>query len=223
MVSTCCYIAHDICSDGGAGGEKVLYQAVQAIQMSQYSDLQIVIYSGSDKKPKDILEHVRTRFGLNISPLRLSFVRLESGGKSLKPDNYPSFTMLWQALASIAVAFEALMTCPCDIFIDTMGIGYTYPFVKLFFGVKIFSYTHYPLVSYDMMRDVIRNVAQFNNRKEIAESKIKSNIKKVYYVLLTYIYSFCGWIATDQIATNSSWTNNHILELWRKPEKTKIM
>lgn len=130
--------------------------------------------------------------------------------------------MFWQAWASVIVCIEALMTCPCDIFIDTMGVGYAYPFVKLFFGPKIYSYTHYPLVSYDMMRDVVNGVQQFNNREDIASSKIKSNIKKVYYVILTYLYSFCGWIATDQIATNSSWTNNHILDIWRRPERTRI-
>lgn len=78
-----------------------------------------------------------------------------------------------------------------------MGIGYAYPFVKLFFGPQIYSYTHYPLVSYDMMRDVINGVSQFNNRQEIAGSKLMSNLKKVYYVLLTYIYSFCGWSSVD--------------------------
>ena len=78
-----------------------------------------------------------------------------------------------------------------------MGIGYAYPFVKLFFGPQIYSYTHYPLVSYDMMRDVINGVSQFNNRQEIAGSKLMSNIKKVYYVMLTYIYSFCGWSSVD--------------------------
>jgi hypothetical protein len=67
--------------------------------------------------------------------------------------------MFWQACASISAAFEALTLCPCNIFIDTMGIGYAYPFVKLFFGVKIYSYTHYPLVSYDMMKDVINGVS----------------------------------------------------------------
>ena len=92
-----------------------------------------------------------------------------------------------------------------------MGVGYAYPFVKLFFGTKIYSYTHYPLVSYDMMRDVIQGVAQFNNSKEIAGSWLMSNLKKVYYVILTYLYSFCGWVSVDQVATNSSWTNNHIL------------
>ena len=132
----------------------MLYQAIKAIQQSKFNDLNIVIYSGSDKKPMAILDHVKNRFGLQISPIRLTFVKLPSGGKKLKPDNYPSFTMLWQALASVAVVFEALMLCPCDVFIDTMGIGYAYPFVKLFFGPKLYSYTHYPLISHDMMKDV---------------------------------------------------------------------
>ena len=50
-----------------------------------------------------------------------------------------------------------------------------------------------------------------------------SNLKKVYYVVLTYLYSFCGWMGADQIATNSSWTNNHILQLWMRPKCTKIV
>ena len=104
-----------------------------------------------------------------------------------------------------------------------MGVGYAYPLVKLFFGVTIYSYTHYPLVQYDMMRDVIEGKTQYNNKKEIAESKLMSNLKKIYYVVLTYLYSVSGWLATDQIATNSSWTHNHILQLWRRPERTRIV
>lgn len=45
-------------SDGGAGGEKVLYQAIKAIQLSNYNDLNILIYSGSEKSPMEILDHV---------------------------------------------------------------------------------------------------------------------------------------------------------------------
>jgi alpha-1,2-mannosyltransferase len=148
---------------------------------------------------------------------------LPSRGRSLKPDLYPSFTMLWQAIASVRVCFEALMLCPCDIFVDTMGVGYAYPFVKLFFNPKIYSYTHYPLVQYDMMRDVIQGVSQFNNREDIAKSLYKRQLKKIYYIGLTYVYSFCGRFFVDQIATNSSWTNNHILQLWNRPKQTKIV
>jgi len=73
------------------------------------------------------------------------FVKLNLAD-SLKPDNYPSLTIVWQAIASIRVCFEALQLAPCDYFIDSMGVGFAYPFVKIFFGPQIISYTHYPLM-----------------------------------------------------------------------------
>ena len=65
---------------------------------------------------------------------------------SLKPENYPTFTMFWQLIASIKVGIDALQKHPCDIFIDTMGIGFSYAILKIIFGVKIVPYVHYPLV-----------------------------------------------------------------------------
>jgi alpha-1,2-mannosyltransferase len=50
-----------------------------------------------------------------------------------------------------------------------------------------------------------------------------SQVKRVYQYVLLYVYKFCGQIATDQVATNSTWTNNHILELWSRPQITKII
>jgi hypothetical protein len=32
-----------------------------------------------------------------------------------------------------------------------MGAGYAYPFVKIFFGPKLITYTHYPLVRYSQL------------------------------------------------------------------------
>jgi len=32
-----------------------------------------------------------------------------------------------------------------------MGVGFGYPFVRVLGGVKIYSYTHYPIVSDDML------------------------------------------------------------------------
>jgi alpha-1,2-mannosyltransferase len=73
---------------------------------------------------------------------------------SLEPSNYPRFTLIFQALASIRVTILALSQAPCDVLVDTMGVGYSYPFLKLMYGVKIYSYTHYPIVSSDMLNDV---------------------------------------------------------------------
>lgn len=74
--------------------------------------------------------------------------------ESLKPEHYPSLTIVWQAVASIRVCFEALQAAPCDVFVDTMGVGFAYPFVKIFFGPKVVAYTHYPIMSYDMLKVV---------------------------------------------------------------------
>ena len=73
---------------------------------------------------------------------------------SLDPANYPSFTMVWQALAYICVCVKVVSSHPCDVFIDTMGVGFSYPLLKLFFGMKIYSYTHYPFIQRDMLSDV---------------------------------------------------------------------
>lgn len=73
---------------------------------------------------------------------------------SLEPVNYPRFTLIFQALASIRVCILSLALIPCDVFVDTMGVGFAYPFIKWFFGVPIYSYTHYPIVSSDMLNDV---------------------------------------------------------------------
>jgi len=73
---------------------------------------------------------------------------------SLDPKNYPTFTMVWQALAYIKVCMYCISLSPCDLFIDTMGVGFSYPFIKLFFGIKVYSYTHYPFIQRDMLRTV---------------------------------------------------------------------
>ena len=122
-----------------------MYQAIKAIQLSEFKHFQVMIYSGAEKTPQEILAHIKDRFGMDISAKNLTFIKLSTANR-LKPENYPTFTIFWQALAMVRVCFEALRIAPCDVFIDTMGVGYAYPFVKLFFGPKIYSYTHYPIV-----------------------------------------------------------------------------
>lgn len=70
----------------------------------------------------------------------------------MEPQHYPRLTMLMQILAFQVTCFEALTTYPCDVFIDTVGVGFAYPLVKILFGVKVVSYTHYPTISEDMLK-----------------------------------------------------------------------
>jgi len=69
----------------------------------------------------------------------------------LDPINYPNFTLFFQAIGFIRVCFHSFNLMPCDIFVDTMGVAFGYPALKLLFGCKIYSYTHYPFVSNDML------------------------------------------------------------------------
>lgn len=66
--------------------------------------------------------------------------------------NYPFLTLLRQAIAFNSVAIEAMNTLPCDIFVDTVGVGFAYPLVKVLFNPRVISYTHYPTISSDMLQ-----------------------------------------------------------------------
>jgi alpha-1,2-mannosyltransferase len=161
LVSTFIYILFFINSDAGAGGEKVLWQAIKALQNhnmfnnKQYN-IHILVYSASSLTLKEILKQkVKERFGIDISEKNLHLINLDKKlANTLDPQNYPTFTLLWQAIASIRVTFNACYIMPCDVFADTMGVAFCYPFIRLFFPCKIYSYTHYPMVSQDMLNTV---------------------------------------------------------------------
>jgi alpha-1,2-mannosyltransferase len=67
--------------DGGAGGEKVLWSAVQALQMQKMKNdekLQILIYSASKMPVSEILDQkVLKRFGIKINVKDLHFINLD--------------------------------------------------------------------------------------------------------------------------------------------------
>lgn len=188
---------HPFC-DAGGGGEKVLFQALHALQTSHkigkgldFRDCKIVIYSGSKKAPKDILRQVRSRFSIECE--EVDFVQLHSS-ETMHAHNYPSFTLLWQMIAYTRVSVEAVWAYPCDVFVDTLGVACAYAAVKLLFGCKIVSYTHYPMISTDMLKQIGQG-AQFNNSEQVERSRLYRNVKRAYYHLLMFTYKFCGRFA----------------------------
>ena len=153
---------HPACDSGG-GGEKVLFQAIKSIQdLPKLSDFTLLIYSGSDRKPQDILKRVKDRFSIDVTLTKnnLKFIKIEKHAE-MNPALYPSFTMLWQMLACNKACIESVSKVPCDVFIDTVGVGFAYPLVRLLFGCSVVSYTHYPTISSDMLAQI--DVNQFNN------------------------------------------------------------
>ena len=171
----------------------------------------VLLYSSSDQSIESITDQVKTRFGISVDHSKINIVKLKKAYK-LRPERYTQWTLLYQSLAYLEVCAEAMSAVPCDLFIDTMGVGMAYPLVKIVFGAKILSYTHYPMISSDMIEQI--STVQFNNQ---SSSSLKKFIKRIYYRFLMVFYML-GGKAADQILTNSTWTDDHMRKLWNKPD-----
>jgi len=68
--------------------------------------------------------------------------------------SYKWLTLIRQAFATIYIGIKAILICPCDILIDTLGTSWFYPFIKLLWNCQIISYTHYPIISSDMIKKI---------------------------------------------------------------------
>uniref|UniRef100_F1L3K1 GDP-Man:Man(3)GlcNAc(2)-PP-Dol alpha-1,2-mannosyltransferase n=1 Tax=Ascaris suum TaxID=6253 RepID=F1L3K1_ASCSU len=213
---------HPYCNAGG-GGERVLWIAVNAMQ-KQYADkgLTCVIYTGdNDARPDDILDRAKNRFDIVVDERKLHFVYLRTR-RWLEARNYPHFTLALQTLAALIVGIEALCNLNPEVFIDTMGYPMTMPLFKWVAGSKVGCYVHYPVVSADMIKSVESREARFNNAEWISSSWLFSLCKLIYYRIFAFFYGLCGKCA-DVVMVNGSWTRNHILELWRMPERTFVV
>ncbi|GMF39548.1 unnamed protein product [Phytophthora fragariaefolia] len=67
-----------------------------------------------------------------------------------------------------------------------------------------------------MMEKVQRRDAGFNNDAAIAASAHRSTAKYVYYRVFAAAYSLVGRCCTDVAMVNSTWTYDHIKQLWGK-------
>merc|ERR1712046_402815 len=122
--------------------------------------------------------------------------------------------MVGQAIGSMLYAFFICINgfIP-DVAIDTMGIPFAYPLLKLIFGCKVIAYIHYPTISTDMLKMVKERKESYNNNSTLSKSRFRSVLKLIYYHIFASCYSLCGFM-TDVVMCNSSWTKNHIESLW---------
>ncbi|KAG8194103.1 hypothetical protein JTE90_003044 [Oedothorax gibbosus] len=206
---------HPYCNAGG-GGERVLWEAIRAVQ-KEYKNIHCVVYSGDNVSAEDIIKNVELRFniklhrGIQFEYLRCRFL--------VEAKYYPFCTLLLQSLGSVVLAFEALSKHVPDIYIDTMGYAFTFPIFRFFGSSRICAYVHFPTISTDMLKVVKNRQVGVNNRRFISNNKIFSECKLVYYKIFAFLYGFVGRRA-EVIMVNSSWTRGHILELWKKPQRT---
>lgn len=192
---------HPYCNAGG-GGEKVLWKAVQSTLARNHGNVALIYTGDTDASPQDILHSVGRRFDYELDKDRIVFIYLKKR-RFVDSKMWPHFTLLGQALGSAILTAEAIYKCPPDVWCDTMGYPFGYPVVHYLTKIPIITYTHYPVISTDML----------NKLKLSRGSKLIKTFKYCYWSLFMKWYQHVGTFVTTAV-TNSTWTNNHIKNIW---------
>lgn len=194
---------HPYCNAGG-GGEKVLWGAVQSTLDSNPNN-KVVIYTGDiDATSGEILQNVIKTFDIKLDGTRVDFKFLK---KRYLVDHktWPFLTLLGQAFGSIILAYEAASLYKPDIWVESMGYPFTYPLIHYVLGVPIVAYTHYPVISKDMLGKLDTSFTSLSGLKQL--------LKYFYWSIFMLIYTFVGSYVSIGL-TNSTWTYNHIKSIW---------
>ena len=67
----------------------------------------------------------------------------------IEPKRYPVATLVGQALGSLLLAAEAVVRCPPRVLVDTTGLHFCLPLLRLAGVAKLACYVHYPIISSD--------------------------------------------------------------------------
>ncbi|CDO72210.1 hypothetical protein BN946_scf184970.g62 [Trametes cinnabarina] len=198
---------HPYCNAGG-GGERVLWAAISALQRKE-PEVVAVVYSGdTDATKEKIIDKVKARFDIELSPTTLHFVFLQS--RHLVEDSaWPRFTLLGQSLGSMWLAYEAMTFLIPDLFIDTMGYAFTFPVVSLVGNIPVGAYVHYPTISTTMLSRVRSRSQGVTNSEVISSSALLTYGKLLYYRIFMYYYAYSLRQARF-LMVNSTWTKNHV-------------
>lgn len=203
---------HPYCNAGG-GGERVLWAAVQSTLDKNPND-RIVVYTGDvDSTSQEILQNVVKRFDIKLDNSRVEFKFLQKR-YLVDPKTWPFLTLLGQAFGSLVLAYEAARLYKPDIWVETMGYPFTYPLIHYLLGVPIVAYVHYPVISKDMLGKLDISLTSIFGLKQL--------LKYFYWSIFMLIYTFVGSYV-DITLTNSTWTYNHIKNIWFLNENISIV
>jgi len=203
---------HPNCNDCG-GGEKVLWTMLKSIINETYSNgIKINIVAGHDVPSGEIMSKVKQRFNIdfNNSYIKIEFIRLKS---AFLLKSFPNFTMIIQIIGQIIFAFELLLTVYSHMVIDSTGLPFMLPVTTVFGRSYSIAYVHYPLISYDMIGQISRGESGVHSRGLFSKLKPLRYLKIVYYYVIYLTYKAVGYFV-HYAFTNSSWTDNHIKQIW---------
>lgn len=95
-----------------------------------------------------------------------------------------------------------------------MGYAFIMTLCKFLFpGVPTAAYVHYPTISTDMLDSLYDESARGRGVNAGTGKGWKGLLKRYYWHMFAWLY---GWVggSTDVVMTNSSWTQDHIRQLW---------
>ena len=166
-----------------------------------------------------LIRSTQERFNIDLHHPNVVILYLSSRHYVLA-STWPHFTLLGQSLGSLALAYDAFTLAVPDIFIDTMGYAFALWLSKyLFPDVPTGAYVHYPTISTDMLSSLDSDVGATQGLNAGAGKGLRGSGKKLYWQWFSRLYGQMGG-SVDVVMTNSSWTANHIRQLWN-PYRTK--
>ena len=235
---------HPYCSSGG-GGERVLWKIVQVLLEEQLHQKQrlcdkdrkrihILIYTVDEPSPSyhsTVLQHVRDRFSIDLLTNKeldaascLTFIHLHPYRHYLLPAK--RLSLLVESFRTMQLAWKALTyswELMPNIFMDTTGCAFTFGVARILMGCQVWAYVHYPTISTDMLQLVWeQRRAAYNHASYIAQSKVATYAKLVYYCFFAFLYGLTGSLA-HVVLVNSTWTYNHIAFLWKVAHFRKLI
>ncbi|PVF99536.1 hypothetical protein CPB86DRAFT_783661 [Serendipita vermifera] len=216
---------HPYCNAGG-GGERVLWVAIAYLQRTESNVLPVVYTGDVDDKTRQpiakeaILERVQTRFGISLDANKIEFVHLKWRWL-IEDSTWKRFTLLGQGIGAALLGAEAMWRLIPDVFIDTMGLAFSYPVVRFLTSgvsprigaskIPIVAYIHYPTVSASMLQRVASRETTYANDATVTGSGWRSSAKLLYYRLFSFLYTSCLLTSPPvHLAVNSSWTKAHV-------------
>lgn len=203
-------------ANNGGGGERVLWEAVQATLLAHSNNIVAIYTTNNDSEPLAILQKARDKFHTkNLDSRRIVFVYLRKFGRLIDGDYWKHFTIVGQLMGLALLSLEALYELSPDVFVDTMGLPGLYFFVSMALKIPIMSYVHYPILQLEMFGKLkfgdflLQTLKWFN----WSPQDWRQLAKLVYWLVLYHVYVFLGSLV-DITLTNGTWTQSHIASIW---------
>lgn len=201
-------------ANNGGGGEKVLWQAVEATLQLDDRNIAVIYTTNIDAQPKDILNKAAQKFNIkDLDASRVVFIYLRKFSALIDAAYWNHFTLIGQLFGSMLLGLEAMYELSPDIWIDTIGLPGTYWLVRWALKIPIVAYVHYPIIQPDMF-----NKLKFRTFLDLRHTKpnihdLKHALQFLYWKMLAALYAYLG-SCVDLTLANGTWTFDHITNVW---------